>query len=143
MVASDGNSSALIYSFLFLSLIVLILSYSLIMRLSKTEDPAVQSEILEGLEVCFRFFSILSPYWKDTDEKARVLRDLLSSHVNKNKQHGSDNNEEDEDDQDHEDGDDDDDEGDNESGGGGVEDDKGTITARAMMVVRSRACRIS
>lgn len=95
------------------------------MQLSKTEDPVVQSEIHEGLDICFRFFSILSPYWKETDEKAKVLRDLLSSHVNKNKQKGSDINEVDEDDQDHEDGDDDDDEGNNESGGGGVEGDEG------------------
>ncbi|KAF9140654.1 hypothetical protein BGX30_006187 [Mortierella sp. GBA39] len=98
----------------------------LIMQLSKIEDSAVESEIREGLEVCFRFFSILSPYWKDADEKAKVLRDLLSTHADKNKQQGPDNNEEDEDDQDHEEGDDDDDEGDNGSGGGGgVEDDEG------------------
>ncbi|KAF9156849.1 hypothetical protein BG015_000027 [Linnemannia schmuckeri] len=95
----------------------------LIMQLSTTEDPAVQSQIHEGLEVCFRFFSILRPYWKATDEKSKVLRDLLASHINKNKQE-PDDNEEDEDDQDHEDGDDDE-EGDNESGGGGAEDDEG------------------
>ncbi|KAF9545061.1 hypothetical protein EC957_011302 [Mortierella hygrophila] len=99
---------------------------NLIMQLAKTEDSAVESEIREELEVCFRFFSILGPYWKDTDEKAKVLRDLLSTHDNKNKQQGPNNNEEDEDDQDHEEGDDDDDEGGNGSGGGGgVEDDEG------------------
>ncbi|KAF9339159.1 hypothetical protein BGZ91_006857 [Linnemannia elongata] len=96
----------------------------LIMQLSKTEDPAVQRDIYEGMEVCFRFFSILSPYWKETDEKAKVLRDLLSSHVKMNKQQGPDDVDGDDDDQDEE-GDDDDDGGDNESGGGGLEDDEG------------------
>ncbi|KAH7048598.1 hypothetical protein BKA57DRAFT_461883 [Linnemannia elongata] len=96
----------------------------LIMQLSKTEDPAVQRDIYEGIEVCFRFFSILSPYWKETDEKAKVLRDLLSSHVKKNKQQGPDDIDGDDDDQDEE-GDDDDDGGDNESGGGALEDDEG------------------
>ncbi|KAG0290167.1 hypothetical protein BGZ97_006249, partial [Linnemannia gamsii] len=94
----------------------------LIMQLSKTEDPATQTQIYEGLEVCFRFFSILSPYWKDADEKAKTLRDLLSIHANKNKQQGGSDDEEDEGDGEDYDGDGDDD---NDSGGGGIEGDEG------------------
>ncbi|KAG0275666.1 hypothetical protein BGZ95_008516 [Linnemannia exigua] len=51
----------------------------LIMQLSKTKDLAVQSQIHERLQVCFQFFSVLSPFWQETDEKAKTLRDLLLS----------------------------------------------------------------
>ncbi|KAG0275737.1 hypothetical protein BGZ96_003671 [Linnemannia gamsii] len=90
----------------------------LIMHLSITEDLAMQTQIHEELEICFRFLSILTPYWKDADEKAKALRDLLSIHANKNKQQGDfDDEEDDNDDEDYdEDGD-----KDNDSGGGGIE----------------------
>lgn len=84
----------------------------------------MQTQIHEGLEICFRFLSILSPYWKDAGEKGKTLRDLLSIYANRNKQQDDSDGEEDEgDDEDYdEDGDND---NDNDSGGGGIEDDDG------------------
>ncbi|KAF9133513.1 hypothetical protein BGW39_009587 [Mortierella sp. 14UC] len=79
----------------------------LAMQLSKTEDPAVKSHIHERLQICFRCFSLLSPYWKETDEKAKALRDLLSSHAEQQRgPSDEDSDGEDKDDEDDEDGDD-------------------------------------
>ncbi|KAG0377013.1 hypothetical protein BGX24_006860 [Mortierella sp. AD032] len=104
----------------------------LIMQLSKTEDPAVKNQIHEQLQACFQFFSILSPFWQETDEKAKTLRDLWSSQAEQqdgpsieggNEGDGDDQDKDDEDGDDYSGGADeyDDQEGDD----GGADDDGG------------------
>ncbi|KAF9918809.1 hypothetical protein FBU30_011268 [Linnemannia zychae] len=67
----------------------------LIMRLSRTDDPMVQSQIQEQLQICSTFLSIAAPYWKEAGEKANALLDQLANY-SKRRYTGSDEDEGDE-----------------------------------------------
>ncbi|KAG0206839.1 hypothetical protein BGX33_007192 [Mortierella sp. NVP41] len=112
----------------------------LILHLSMTKDLMVQSQIHERLQVCFRYFAILGPYWEDAAKKAQILRDLLTSQA-RDRQGGVDDDENDGRDEDDEDQDQDEDDGGSNDNDNDSVDDHGTATVATNIVAMPPSLR--